>query len=273
MIGSFEIVRKNAKAVVVSTQPAFYWWYRKLLRGWAEKEMALMSAFCPEGSNAIDIGANHGLFTHYLAGMCAHVHAFEASPRMAEVMRKGYLRRGNVTVHEVALSNVQGTATLQVPTFVGLSGYATLEKGDLASKVKQSCELEQIPLETRRLDDFAVHNVGFIKVDVEGHEQEVLEGASETLKREPAIVLAELEERHRPNAVRDVAALMASLGYRAFFLRDRQLLGLSHFDPQKHQDERDPQGKDYVRNFLFVAKARLVDLPSKLAQHGYTMET
>ena len=272
MAGSFEIVRKNTKAAVIAAQPGLYWWYRKLLRGWAEKEMALMPAFCLPGSVAIDVGANHGLFTHYLAGLCGQVHAFEASPRMAEIMRKGYLRRGNVTVHEVALSNGEGTATLQVPSFVGHSGYATLEKSDVASKVKQSCALEQLQLTTKRLDDFDLHNVSFIKVDVEGHEQEVLEGASETLKREPVIVLAELEERHRPNAVRDVAAFMGSLGYRAFFVRDQQLVGLAHFDGKRDQDESDPQGKGYVRNFLFVAPARLADLTSKLARHGYTVE-
>jgi FkbM family methyltransferase len=272
MPGSLETLRKNTKAALIAAQPSVYWWYRKVLRGWAEKEMALIPVLCEPGSIAVDVGANHGLFTHYLTDLVGQVHAFEASPRMAELMRRGYARRGNVTVHQVALSNAAGSATLQVPSFVGLSGYATLEKGDIASKVKRSCAVEQIQLQTRRLDDFDLRNVSFIKVDVEGHEQEVLEGAADTLKREPAVVLAELEERHRPDAVRDVAAFMASLGYQSYFVRDQQLLGLRHFDPVKHQDERDPQGKAYVRNFLFVSPARLPTLEHKLSAGGYRIE-
>jgi FkbM family methyltransferase len=272
MTGRFEQLRKNAKAALVSAQPGLYWWYRKLRRGWAEQEMALLPAFCEQGTSAIDVGANHGLYTHYLADLCSHVHACEASPRMADVMRKGYLRRGNVTVHEVALSNTEGPATLHVPTFVGLSGYATLESRDLESKVQESLSLDHIALTTRRLDDLDLHNVSFIKVDVEGHEQEVLEGAVETLEREAAIVLAELEERHRPNAVRDVAALMEGLGYRAYFLREKQLVGLRHFDPVRDQDASDPHGPAYVRNFLFVAPARLPGLTSKLRERGCSIE-
>jgi FkbM family methyltransferase len=272
MTGSFETLRKNAKAALIARSPGTYWWYRQLRRGWAEQEMSLLPAFCLPGTVAVDVGANHGLFTHYLTGLCQHVHAFEASPRMATLLRHGYLRRGNVSVHEVALSNREGEATLQVPTFVGFSGYATLERSDLASKIDADCALEQVHVTTRRLDDFALRDVSFIKVDVEGHEQEVLEGARETLAREPAVVLAELEERHRQGAVHDVSALLASLGYRGFFLRGKALIGVHHFDAARDQDARDPHGAAYVRNFVFAAPARVKDLSGRLAGQGYTLD-
>jgi len=272
MIGTFEALRKNAKAELIARRPAVYWWYRKLRRGWAEQEMSLLPAFCLPGTAAIDVGANHGLFTHYLTGLCQHVHAFEASPRMAALLRRGYVRRGNVTVHEVALSNTQGTATLQVPTFVGFSGYATLERADLTNKLDVDCALEQVHVVTRRLDDFALRNVSFLKVDVEGHEQEVLEGAVETLRREPVVVLAELEERHRHNAVEDVSALLMGLGYQGFFLRGRALIGLHQFDSARDQDARDPHGPAYVRNFVFAAPSRVTDLKNRLARQGYTLD-
>jgi FkbM family methyltransferase len=272
MTSTFEALRKNAKAALIARQPSVYWWYRKLLRGWAEEEMSLLPAFCLPGSLAIDVGANHGLFTHYLSGLCGHVHAFEPSPRMAAILRQGYRRRGNVTVHEVALSNAEGTAILQVPTFVGFSGYATLERADLTHKVELDRPPEQISVVTRRLDSFALRNVSFLKVDVEGHEQEVLEGARETLQRESLIVLVELEERHRPHAVRDVSALLTGLGYQGYFLRDQKLVSLAQFRPERDQDARHPHGQAYVRNFVFAAPVRVRDLSSRLANLGYTIE-
>ncbi len=270
MTSFIELKRKQAKAALIARHPALYWAYRKLRRGWAERELALLPALCGECALAVDVGANHGLFTHYLASLCGHVHAFEASPCMAEILRRGYLRRGNVTVHQLALSNVDGTATLQVPKFLGLSGYATLEDSDLSRKIDVSDGLERIEVPTRRLDSFELRDLGFLKVDVEGHELEVLEGARDTLQRASAVVLAELEERHRAHAVRDVRALLEGLGYQGYFLRGSTLTRIASFDPALHQDERRPE--HYVRNFLFVAPARRAGLAAALALHGVRVE-
>ena len=262
-----ESKRKQIKAALIAFQPGVYWAYRKLRRGWAETEMKLLPLFHADGPLAIDVGANHGLFTHYLSRLCGQVHAFEASPRMADILRRGYLRRGNVHVHEVALSNQMGVATLRVPRFVGLSGYATVQAVDLSSKVDLSDGLDEIEVPTRALDEYDFRGVSFIKVDVEGHEQEVLEGARATLAREPAVVLAELENRHRPGAVRDVSALLAGLGYAGYFLRGQQLVDVAQFDPNVHQHEHGEQ--DYVRNFIFVAPARRASFTTKLTEAGF----
>jgi FkbM family methyltransferase len=54
----------------------------------------------------------------------------------------------------------------------------------------------------RRLDDIDLGGgVGFLKIDVEGHEEAVLAGASRTLKQSMPAVLVEVEERHHTGAV------------------------------------------------------------------------
>jgi hypothetical protein len=96
-------------------------------------------------------------------------------------------------------------------------GYSTIEPSNrLDDKVDMSRGIDSVSVETRRLDAMDIGPVGFIKIDVEGHEQEVLEGASATLERDQPSLLIEVEERHRAGAVAGVVGLLTSLGYQAF---------------------------------------------------------
>jgi FkbM family methyltransferase len=95
----------------------------------------------------------------------------------------------------------------------------------------------------------------FLKIDVEGHELAVLQGARRTLEAHQPTILVECEARHRPDGdVRPVFDFLESFGYTgSFFQRDRRR-PLKEFDPATHQslgpnDDRLPDG--YVNNFAF----------------------
>ncbi len=111
-----------------------------------------------------------------------------------------------------------------------------------------------------RRDGTAV--VGFIKVDVEGHELDVLRGAEATLRRDRPALLVESEERHRPGAVAAVHGFLGSLGYHGFMVDDGRLVSLGGFDPSRDQNVPNDRLMDlnaghyegrYVNNFFFVA--------------------
>jgi hypothetical protein len=55
--------------------------------------------------------------------------------------------------------------------------------------------------------------VGFIKIDVEGHELSVIKGATALIRRDSPIILVELEDRHRPDAMRSFSSFLGGLGY------------------------------------------------------------
>jgi hypothetical protein len=67
-------------------------------------------------------------------------------------------------------------------------------------------------VDIQSLDSFQLKNVDFIKVDVEGFEADVLEGAEETIKRCKPLILVEAFEDTRVK----VENLMTNFGYKKF---------------------------------------------------------
>lgn len=126
--------------------------------------------------NFVDIGAHVGTWSLPFAKHVQHVYSFECTPRTYNILCGNIALRNlddKITAHKTALGNRTGTATLHIRTEDG--GGNTCLEGDIRG----------VPYETplRTLDSFGLENIGMIKMDVEGLEQQVLEGMSETLKR------------------------------------------------------------------------------------------
>ena len=106
---------------------------------------------------------------------------------------------------------------------VVMDGCATIEEQNRLS----TQNVEEISVPTRRLDSYQFDTVGFIKIDVEGHELKVLEGAEAILHRDRPNLLIEAEDRHRPNAVGSVIDYLKPFGYSVYCLKDRKFRSLS----------------------------------------------
>lgn len=204
--------------------PAFY--YLQKLLGSAEQELANLHRMVPRGTVAIDIGANQGMYTYPLSRIAARVEAFEPLPFCADFLEKS---RANLTVHRVALSDHTGSMTLHVPLVRGIrySGLSTFRP------IHGPQELVEVPVRT--LDSFVFTGVGFIKIDVEGHEHPVLRGAEETLRREHPNILIEIEQRHHADPMEHVFHAIESLGYRGFFLQNDDFRPVGEFTYETNQ--------------------------------------
>lgn len=170
-----------------------------------EREAFHLPQIGPCKGHAIDVGANYGLYTYGLQRHYDSVTAFEPNTTIATpLIAAAY---PNVRIVHEALSSHSGTATLHIPKQNGviLSGWASLEP-EVATQAQSLIDIE-VPIST--LDSHELQNVGFIKIDVEGHELEVLLGAEQTIRQYKPHLLIEIQEKCLP-AIR---SFLTPLGY------------------------------------------------------------
>jgi len=216
----------------------------------------------------VDVGANVGVYTYFLHKHSAICHSFEPSPDLSDFLRRSF--PPTVHIHSCALSNRNTEVTLSIPVVGGkeVSGLATIDPDNRLGGIEV---IRNVTVPCWRLDEFEFGPVGFIKIDVEGHELAVLQGAERLLEQDSPTMLVECEERHKPNAVENVRSFLAERGYNGFFLMKGRLKPISAFDPALHQnpvyaDNATPTGV-YVNNFLFVNDKTVHDKLFELIEH------
>jgi len=96
----------------------------------------------------------------------------------------------------------------------------------------------------KKLDEFKINNkIGFIKIDVEGHEIEVINGAKKTILENMPVLLVEIEERHTQSSVKNSIDYIEKFGYDCLFLKDRNLISIKNITDTKSEN-----------NYFFIPK-------------------
>ena len=192
----------------------------------AEPELRTIVGRCDPSGTAIDVGTWYGPWTYWLSKRVRDVQSFEPNPKVSAALRRG--AASNVTVHECAASNVQGTAELVLQSrSMGAEGTATIVSG-IEGVFSHS-------VRTVRIDDMGFIDVRFIKIDVEGHENAVIEGALKTIERDHPVLLVELEERM--SKIDQTITTMSDLGYEARFMMNDVWISTKSMDLAAWQRE------------------------------------
>ena len=177
-----------------------------------EPELAMLNSLVGKGGFAVDIGANEGVYAYALSELGASVHAFEANPEFADFAAR--MLGSRARVHQVALSNEPGRASFYVP--LAEDGSELHLAGNLKNSHSQFEKQNVIDVEVRTLNSFDLKGVQFIKVDVEGSELEVLEGARETIRRDHPALLLELLSGTYKDPLAVTREVCETYGYSAF---------------------------------------------------------
>jgi FkbM family methyltransferase len=210
------------------------------------------------GDIACDIGANKGRFIYWLSSWTKNgrVVAFEPQPDLASGLADVCRTIGlsNVTVEAKAVYSRSGTQELYVPK--GHQPGASLH-----SKAVEAGEFTTFTAPMVSLDEYFGNDdkIGFLKIDVEGAELEVLRGAERILRERAPLLVFECENRHlAPGSVYDVFSYLGRLGYEGSFICGGKLLPLGEFDAAVHQSQRGSwfwKRSGYCNNFIFRNRA------------------
>ena len=119
----------------------------------------------------VDVGANVGLWTFFMAKQGVEVHAFEPSPQPRRILRK-HMRNFNIHVYPYALGNGDYMANLKLH-FISEHNGLVKEYSDFIGYCMKT--------PVKRLDTLKLRDVGLIKIDTEGYEIPVLLGAKQTI--------------------------------------------------------------------------------------------
>jgi FkbM family methyltransferase len=163
--------------------------------------------------HALDIGANIGYVTSWLAKRWSHVTSFEPTPLTYKCLQLN-CTKSNISLHNFGLSDVEENLCFATSDLKPDQNQIITDE----SKLRKNWEVTRVP--TRRLDSFNFSAVDFIKIDVEGHEYQVIQGALKTIQRcRPAIVIEisyegklldhELSVNHK-----QTVSIIENLGYR-----------------------------------------------------------
>jgi FkbM family methyltransferase len=193
-----------------------------------------LARLADRGETAVDAGANVGLMSNLLAhavGERGRVISFEAHPLIQQTIARNVALwaaedgLGPVDLRRVAVSSARGALPLSFDpeTFAYNKGTATLQASGSGSAGAgadggaggpdadgPAAGMSTIEVQTVRLDEELQGPIGVLKLDVEMHEREALEGAASLLSERQIRDI--VFEEHEPPPT-EVTRLLASRGF------------------------------------------------------------
>jgi FkbM family methyltransferase len=192
----------------------------------------------------IDVGASVGLYASKFAEYSKHVHCFEAIPFVHDQRLSLLLDRyDNITTYNFAVCDKEGESTFYLDDKkLGNNSFSNLVDG------------QEIKVQTTFLDKYNFSNIGFLKIDTEGHELSVLEGAVQLIETQKPTCMIEIYPVFNNGPVDSTFKFMLDTGFYNCFYNHRgeglkEITSIQHGVDISHSEITIHDG-----DFLFVSK-------------------
>jgi len=169
--------------------------------------------FVARGGAAVDVGANMGAHSVPMAKWFSHLYAFEPQEIIYRILRFNLANSLNATSYKAAVGNEEGVVYFPALDYSVKNNYGAMHK-DLG----KDQDIQMIPVQVRMLDKVdalrAEENIDLIKVDVEGMEKDVLEGAQYLIDKYRPVLYV---ENDKPDKMKALVQFINNLGYKAYW--------------------------------------------------------
>lgn len=159
--------------------------------------------------NALDIGANVGLWSKDMCKKFDHVFLFEPYTDNIECLKANLNEFTNYKIYECALSNEKSIENF----FIDEQNIGSSSFTQMKSEIEN---LKLVSVQKILLDELNIENVDYIKIDVQFHELEVIEGSVDTLNRNNPVLCIEAARRNNKELlyVKKFVQILENLKYK-----------------------------------------------------------
>ncbi|MCY1526344.1 methyltransferase, FkbM family [compost metagenome] len=160
----------------------------RLYGEWAQKEIDVLGRFLPLGGSVVDAGAYIGTHTRAFSkvvGPSGHVYSFEPAPSSFSILEQNahVAEQANIHLFNFGLGSCQEHRHLNLEEEF---------HNQAAASMRKSLSENSIEVEVRPLDSIGLPHIDFLKVDVEGMEMQLLEGAERTIAHSRPTIFLEV---------------------------------------------------------------------------------
>jgi FkbM family methyltransferase len=193
-----------------------------------EREMRVLKDLVDKSRASIDIGVYRGVYAFHLSYLSKFVYAFEANSLLHSRLLSAFGNKKNVKVENLAISSSSGHTDLRIPIRDDEAEYDVEQKYALGTAtIHDNNDLGKLRFHTIKnikkitLDKYDFnHKVGFVKIDVEGHELDIIRGATNFLKNNKPVLLIEIEEQHTGMDPNLIISEIKNFGYDCFYVNE-----------------------------------------------------
>ena len=177
-----------------------------------------------DGVFALDCGANVGAHTIEWA---RHMHGWGSALAFEPQERIFYALAGNIAINNclnagarwVALGSENKTIQIPAPDYLQPSSFGSLElrktaRTEFIGQAISYDEAQMVPVQQISIDSLALPRVDLMKIDVEGMELDVLEGAKDSLEKHQPLLLVEVIKTDRAQ----LEQVLQGHGYTLFYM-------------------------------------------------------